>query len=43
MCGIVGVVLEWDVQGIFLEGLCCLEYWGYDFVGMVVVDGGNVI
>lgn len=38
MCGIVGVVVQCDIVEIFFEGLCCLEYCGYDFVGLVVVD-----
>lgn len=38
MCGIVGVIVQCDVVEIFFEGLCCLEYCGYDFVGLVVVD-----
>ncbi|MGK2959664.1 MAG: glutamine--fructose-6-phosphate transaminase (isomerizing) [Candidatus Malihini olakiniferum] len=39
MCGIVGAVAQRDISEILLEGLCRLEYRGYDSAGLAVVDG----
>ncbi len=38
MCGIVGAVAQRDVAEILVEGLCRLEYRGYDSAGVAVVD-----
>lgn len=38
MCGIVGGVVECSIINILIEGLKCLEYCGYDFVGLVLVN-----
>lgn len=42
MCGIVGVIVNCDVVLVFIEGLKWLEYCGYDFFGIVVIDGCGV-
>ena len=42
MCGIVGAVAQRDVVPILLEGLCRLEYRGYDSAGIAVVDGRTI-
>jgi glutamine---fructose-6-phosphate transaminase (isomerizing) len=39
MCGIVGYVGPRDAAGIIFEGLCNLEYRGYDSAGIAVVNG----
>lgn len=40
MCGIVGYVGIQLVIEILLLGLEKLEYWGYDFVGVVIICNG---
>jgi glucosamine--fructose-6-phosphate aminotransferase (isomerizing) len=43
MCGIIGAVSERDISKILLEGLCRLEYRGYDSAGIAVIDNkGNL-
>lgn len=37
MCGIVGGISQREVAAIFLEGLRCLEYRGYDSAGIAVL------
>ena len=41
MCGIVGATSERRVKGILLEGLKRLEYRGYDFAGIAVIDSNQ--
>src|ERR1041384_434577 len=38
MCGIVGYVGDKQVVGVILDGLKKLEYRGYDYAGIAVVD-----
>lgn len=38
MCGIVGAVAQRDITEILLEGLCRLEYRGYDSAGLAVIN-----
>jgi glucosamine--fructose-6-phosphate aminotransferase (isomerizing) len=42
VCGIVGYVGDKDVIDILIDGLCSLEYRGYDSAGVAVLDGGAV-
>lgn len=42
MCGIVGYVGERDACGVLLDGLCRLEYRGYDSAGLAVRSGENI-
>lgn len=42
MCGIVGYVGLCFSQDIFFVGFVCFEYCGYDFVGVVVIDGDGL-
>lgn len=43
MCGIVGYIGYDNVKELLLKGLEKLEYRGYDFVGIVVVNDDNII
>jgi len=43
MCGIVGGIAERSVTPILLEGLCRLEYRGYDSSGIALLDSKNAI
>ena len=38
MCGIVGTATRRDSANILIEGLCRLEYRGYDSAGFAVLD-----
>ena len=42
MCGIVGAVAERNVVPILMEGLCRLEYRGYDSAGVAVQHNGEL-
>jgi glucosamine--fructose-6-phosphate aminotransferase (isomerizing) len=42
MCGIVGYVGPKDATGIIFEGLCNLEYRGYDSAGIAVQNNGKI-
>lgn len=43
MCGIVGAIIDIDVQNFLLEGLQRLEYRGYDSAGIAVLSHeGNI-
>jgi len=42
MCGIVGYVGSRDATGIIFEGLCNLEYRGYDSAGIAVQNNGRI-
>ena len=42
MCGIVGYVGEKQALSIVVEGLCRLEYRGYDSAGVAVVSEGHL-
>ena len=36
MCGIIGYTGEMDTKQVLLQGLCALEYRGYDSAGIAV-------
>ena len=38
MCGIIGVVADYEVLPVLLDGLKQLEYRGYDSAGIAVID-----
>lgn len=42
MCGIVGYIGSKQAQNILLEGLCKLEYRGYDSAGLAVYKEGRL-
>ncbi|MDQ3706603.1 MAG: glutamine--fructose-6-phosphate transaminase (isomerizing) [Chloroflexota bacterium] len=42
MCGIVGYVGPREATGIIVEGLCNLEYRGYDSAGLAVQNNGSI-
>ena len=42
MCGIVGYLGEQQAAPILLDGLCKLEYRGYDSAGMAVYNGKEI-
>ncbi|MGH7531783.1 MAG: glutamine--fructose-6-phosphate transaminase (isomerizing), partial [Gemmatimonadales bacterium] len=42
MCGIVGYVGRRDAASILVRGLECLEYRGYDSVGVAVQNGHGI-
>ncbi|HET6260940.1 MAG TPA: glutamine--fructose-6-phosphate transaminase (isomerizing), partial [Chloroflexia bacterium] len=42
MCGIVGYVGPREATGIIVEGLCNLEYRGYDSAGIAVQNNGSI-
>ncbi|HEY0072202.1 MAG TPA: glutamine--fructose-6-phosphate transaminase (isomerizing) [Chloroflexia bacterium] len=42
MCGIVGYVGPKEATGIVIEGLCNLEYRGYDSAGIAVQNNGSI-
>ena len=42
MCGIVGYVGRAEATPILLDGLCRLEYRGYDSAGLAVIDRGEL-
>ena len=42
MCGIVGYIGGRDAAGIIFEGLCNLEYRGYDSAGIAVHNRGHI-
>ena len=39
MCGIVGFIGDHQAAPILLDGLSKLEYRGYDWAGLAVLDG----
>lgn len=42
MCGIVGYIGDKETKKILLDGLCELEYRGYDSAGIAVMQDGDV-
>ena len=42
MCGIVGYIGPQEASGIIIEGLCNLEYRGYDSAGIAVQNNGSI-
>jgi glucosamine--fructose-6-phosphate aminotransferase (isomerizing) len=40
MCGIVGYIGKQEAAPLLIEGLCLLEYRGYDSAGLCTLDGG---
>src|SRR4051812_38819905 len=42
MCGIVGYIGSREATGIIYEGLCSLEYRGYDSAGIAVQHNGHI-
>jgi glutamine---fructose-6-phosphate transaminase (isomerizing) len=42
LCGIVGYVGNKEAKKILLDGLCELEYRGYDSAGIAIMQGGDV-
>ena len=42
MCGIVGAVAERPVNRILIEGLKRLEYRGYDYAGVALLEGSTL-
>ncbi len=43
MCGIVVGIAKRNIANILLEGLCRLEYRGYDSAGMAVIDSNSTL
>lgn len=43
MCGIVGYAGARPAVPILIDGLCRLEYRGYDSAGLVVAENGNLV
>ncbi|MEA2036177.1 MAG: glutamine--fructose-6-phosphate transaminase (isomerizing) [Nanoarchaeota archaeon] len=42
MCGIIGIISKRNISKILLESIKKLEYRGYDSVGMVCINDGDV-
>ncbi len=42
MCGIVGIIADYEVSPVILEALRRLEYRGYDSAGIATVSGGRL-
>ncbi len=42
MCGIVGYIGDKETKKILLDGLCELEYRGYDSAGIAIMQDGDV-
>lgn len=42
MCGIVGILADYEVSPVILEALRRLEYRGYDSAGIATLDGGRL-
>ena len=42
MCGIIGAAAQRNVTPILMEGLCRLEYRGYDSAGIATLEGGEL-
>ena len=38
MCGIIGYTGEMDTKQVLLQGLCALEYRGYDSAGIALAE-----
>lgn len=43
MCGIIGIISERNVVPLLYEGLCRLEYRGYDSAGMAIIDAAGAL
>lgn len=39
MCGIIGYIGDRKVCEVIVKGFKWFEYWGYDFVGVVIGNG----